>query len=58
MMAYFTVYTTQEITESTVVEADTQEQAHEIVLNDTGSLDWQFVDSDGWQIESIIKRDE
>jgi hypothetical protein len=57
-MAYFTVYTTQEITESTVVEADTQEQAHEIVLNDTGSLDWQFVDSDGWQIESIIKRDE
>jgi hypothetical protein len=57
-MAYFTVYTTQEITESTVVEADTQEQAHEIVLNDTGLLDWQFVDSDGWQIESIIKRDE
>ena len=57
-MAYFTVYTTQEITESTVVEADTQEQAHEIVLNDTGSLDWQFVDSDGWQIESIIERGE
>jgi len=57
-MAYFTVYTTQEITESTVVEADTQEQAHEIVLNDTGSLDWQFLDSDGWQIESIIERGE
>jgi hypothetical protein len=57
-MAYFTVYTTQEITESTVVEADTQEQAHEIVLNDTGSLDWQFVDSDGWQIESFIERGE
>jgi hypothetical protein len=57
-MAYFTVYTTQEITESTVVEADTQEQAHEIVLNDTGSLDWQFVDSDGWQIENIIEMEE
>jgi hypothetical protein len=23
-----------------------------------GSLDWQFVDSDGWQIENIIEMEE
>ena len=57
-MAYFTVYTTQTVVESTVVEADTQEQAHELVLNDTAALDWSYVDSDGWEITNILKEGE
>ena len=57
-MAYFTVYTTQTVVESTVVEADTQEQAHELVLTDAGALDWSYVDSDGWEITDILKKGE
>jgi hypothetical protein len=54
-MAYFTVYTTQTVVEATTVEADTQEQAQEIVLNDTGALDWSYVSSDGWDITNILQ---
>lgn len=54
-MAYFTVYSTQTVIESATVEADTQEQAREIVLNDAGSIDWQYVDSDNWAIIDILK---
>lgn len=54
-MAYFTVYSQQTLIESTTVEADTAEQAQEIVLNDTGSLDWNYVDSANWSIENILK---
>jgi hypothetical protein len=54
-MAYFTVYSQQTLIESTTVEADTAEQAQEIVLNDTGSLEWSYVDSDSWSIENILK---
>ena len=57
-MAYFTVYTTQTVIESATVEADTQEQAQEIVLNDTGALDWSYVSSDGWAITNILKEGE
>jgi hypothetical protein len=57
-MAYFTVYTTQIVVEATTVEADTQEQAQEIVLNDTGALDWSYVSSDGWDITNILKEGE
>jgi hypothetical protein len=54
-MAYFTVYTTQTVVEATTVEADTQEQAHEIVLNDTGALDWSYFSSDVWDITNILQ---
>jgi hypothetical protein len=54
-MAYFTVYSTQTVIESATVEADTEAQAREIVLNDTGSLDWQYIDSDNWAITDILK---
>lgn len=57
-MAYFTIYSTQTVIESTTVEADTEAQAREIVLNDTGSLDWQYVDSDNWAIENILKEED
>lgn len=52
-MAYFNVVIVQTIYEVATVEADTQEQAQEIVLNDTGSLQWDFLDSADWQILEI-----
>ena len=52
-MAYFNVVTTQIIYETTTVEAETREQAEAIVLNDTGALQWDFLDSAGWEITEI-----
>lgn len=55
-MAYFDVVTTQIIYETTTVEADTAEQAQEIVFNDTGALQWDYLDSAGWEITDIKER--
>lgn len=52
-MAYFNIVTTQIIYETTTVEADTEAQALEIVYNDTGGLQWDYLDSAGWEITEV-----
>lgn len=50
-MAIYKVYTSQTVYEVTLVEAETKEEAEEIVLNDTGELQWDYFQSEHWQIE-------
>jgi hypothetical protein len=50
-MSIYKVYTSQTVFEVTSVEAETKEEAEEIVLNDTGELQWDYFQSEHWQIE-------
>lgn len=50
-MAIYKVYTSQTVYEIALVEAETKEEAEEIVLNDTGKIQWDYFHSEHWQIE-------
>jgi hypothetical protein len=50
-MAIYKVYTSQTVFEVTSVEAESIEEAEDIVLNDTGELQWDYFQSEHWQIE-------
>lgn len=49
-MTIYKIITAQTVYEVALVEADSKEGAEEIVLNDTGELQWDYLSSDGWEI--------
>ena len=49
-MAIYKVITAQTVYEVTLVEAESKEDAEEQVLNDTGELQWDYLQSECWEL--------
>jgi hypothetical protein len=49
-MAIYKVISAQTLYEVTLVEAESKEEAEEKVLGDTGELQWDYLQSECWDI--------
>lgn len=55
-MKTFKVRTVQTVYEVAYVEANSKEEAIEAVMNDTGAVQFDFLDSADWQIVDAVEQ--